>query len=208
MELDEFKSQWNKIQEKEIEKQKLTTETLDKIIMKTSTTLTEIQQRNAYWSKLGKAVCSALIVVLLINLAMSYFMSYLVPTHSQIFNWSITSVIIMIIFAIVSMRFYKWLEEIFIININENLKEALARMIQNFKKYYLIYNIVYIFLFPAYYYAFIKLFMSYWAFSTGTILWVCGGLTIISFIINYWYYKIKYFKKIKALEDNLKELNS
>ncbi|MDB5133464.1 MAG: hypothetical protein JWP37_67 [Mucilaginibacter sp.] len=203
MELDEFKIFWSNIQQKEIEKQKLTAETLDTIIMKITNTLTEIQQRNAFWSKLGAGACGALIVVLLANLAMAYF----IPHHSQIFGKSIMSVIIMVIFALTTVWFHKWLERIFIVNTNKSLKEVLTKMLADFKRFYLLYNIVYLFLFPAYYYAFIKLFLNRWILSPDTILLVCGGLTIISLMINHWYYKIKYFKKIKILKEDLNELS-
>jgi hypothetical protein len=203
MELDEFKSLWNNIQQKEIEKQKLNTETLDKIIMKAIITLSEIQQRNTFWSKFGGGVCGALIVVLLFNLALSY----LIPGHGQTFARSVIPVMIMIVYSVVSIWFYKRQEQIFHIDNNENLKASLTKVITDFKRFYIVGNVLFIFLFPAFYYAFIKLFMTFWEPSTITILWVCGGVTILSFILNHWFYKVKYFKKIKALEESLDELS-
>jgi hypothetical protein len=203
MELDEFKSYWNNIQEKEIEKQKLSTEKLNQMMMKTINTLNEIQQRNAFWNKLGAGVCSALIVVLLINLALSY----LIPNHDPTFRKSIIPVLIMIVYSIATIWFYKRQEQIFNVNTNENVKETLTKILADFKRFYILLNVAYLFLFPAFYYAFIKLFMSYWVTSTYTIIWICAVVTILSFIINHWYYHLKYFKKIKVIEDNLSELS-
>ncbi len=203
MELDEFKLHWNTIQQKEIEEQKLTNETLDKIIMKTTNTLAEIQKTNAFWNKFGTAMCGALIAILAINLVVSYF----VPVYDQTYRRSVIPVMVMIVFAAASIWFYKRQERIFDIRADENLKEVLTKTLADFKRFYLLYNLVYIVLFPAYYYAFIALFMSSLKISTTYSLLICIGLTIISFIINHWYYKVKYFGKIKILKDTLDELS-
>jgi hypothetical protein len=203
MELDELKSLWNNIQEKEIEKQKLNTETLDKIVMTAISTLSDIQKRNTFWSKLGSGACGALIAALLLNVALTY----LIPGHDQTFAKSFVPVAIMIVYSVISILFYKRQEQIFHIDPNQNLKASLTKVIKDFKKFYIIGNILFLFLFPAFFYAFIKLFMTFWHPSASRLLWVCGGLTVLSFVINHWFYLVKYFKKIKAIEDRLAELS-
>ena len=203
MELDEFKLHWNAIQQKEIEEQKLTNETLNNLIMKTTSTLAEIQKTNAFWNKSGTAICASLIGILVVNLAISFF----VPKYDQTYSQSVIPVIVMIVFAATSIWCYKRQQQIFDIRTDENLKEVLTKTLADFKRFYLLYNLIYIVLFPAYYYAFIVLFWGFLKISTINALFISTGLTVISFIINHWYYKVKYFSKIKILKDTLDELS-
>jgi hypothetical protein len=99
MELDEFKKHWNNIQDKEINQQKYTTDKLDHIIMNTTETLNDLQKKSAYWNQFGKAVCTILIVGLLINVVMGYLM----PTKGNIVPKSLVYVAILIVYAFVTM---------------------------------------------------------------------------------------------------------
>ena len=203
MELDEFKLHWNTIQQKEIEEQKLTSETLDKMIMKTTNALAELQKTNAFWNKTGTAICGALIGILALNLVISFF----VKAYDQSYSHSVIPVVTMMVFATASIWFYKRQERIFDIRTDENLKEVLTKILSDFKRFYMLYNLVYIVLFPAYYYAFIVFFLGFLKISTTNTLLICGGLTVISFILNHWYYHVKYFGKIKILKETLDELS-
>lgn len=203
MELDEFKTYWN-MQEREIEKEKLTIEKLDSIIMKATTTLGEIQAKNVYWRKLGTFTCSMLVVIMLFYLGIQYF----VTKQNQTFGQSVILVAIIIVFGLVSIWVYKKQEKIFELNPNENLREALKKTITNFKRFYVLFNVIYLFLFPAYYYAAIKLLNVFLPLSSNIIWLISGALTLISFVGNHWYYSIHYLKRIKILEENLDELSS
>lgn len=204
MELDDFKAHWNTIQQKEFEQQKHTPETLNNIIMNATNTLGQLHEKNVYWNKLGKTICTMLIVVLLMILPGHYFF----PDKNTTFGQAVIYVAIMIIYAIITIWVYKRQQNIFVIYNSENLKETLAKTLVEFKRFYILMNVIYLFLYPAYFYAFLKLFINaYWAMSTNTLLMLCGVLTVASLIGNHIYYKIKYFKKIKSLESDLAELN-
>jgi hypothetical protein len=205
MELDEFKVYWKKIQEQENEQQKHDTQTLEQIIMKTTITLSEIQRKNVFWNNYAKAVCPALIAVLAIELAISYFLPEALTGHN--FIKSTPWVIVMVIFALVTMWVSKRNEQIFTIDISKNLRETLTKAISDFKRFQIISNAIYLFLFPAYYCAMIKLFfVPYFAITTPTIIWICAALTILSFVANFWYYRVKFHTRFKSMEANLKEL--
>ena len=203
MELDDFKAHWNTIQQQELKQQKHTSETLNHIIMNATNTLGQLHEKNVYWNKLGKAICTALIAVLLLSLVERYFF----PDKGVAFGEATVYVVIMIIYALVTIWFYNRQQNIFTIYRSENLKETLTKTIAEFKKFYMLMNLVYLFLFPVYYYAFIKLFITYWAIPTNVVLIICGVLTIASLIGSHIYYKIKYFGRIASLEADLAELN-
>lgn len=193
------------MQEQEAEQQKHSTQTLENIIMKTMATLEELQKKNAYWNSFGKAVCSALIAVLLVELAIVYF----VPLEGHTFARSLPWVTVMILFAIVTMWMGNRLEQIFNVDTSKTLKESLTKTIADYRYTYRLWYIVYLFLFPAYFCAMIKLFLNpYWVLSTATTIWVCMVLTVLAFAGNYWYYKSKYDNRIKMLEENLKDLDN
>ncbi|SDS45978.1 hypothetical protein SAMN05216490_1193 [Mucilaginibacter mallensis] len=205
MELDEFKVYWQKIQEQENQQQKHTPETLEQLIMKTTTTLSEIQRKNIFWNTAAKAVCPALIAVLIIELGITYFLPEALTGHN--FLQSTPWVIVMVIFALVTMWVSNKNEQIFNIDISKNLKETLTKAITDFKRFQIISNAIYLFLFPAYYCAMIKLFVvQFYKLTTPAIVWICVALTILSFIGNLWYYMAKFHKRFKSLEANLKEL--
>ncbi|MDP9076692.1 MAG: hypothetical protein M3O71_04650 [Bacteroidota bacterium] len=203
MELDDFKAHWNNIQQQQLKQQNHTPETLNRIITNTTNTIGYLHEKNVYWNKLGKAICSMLIVVLLINLAIRYFM----PEKGINLGESATYVAIMIIYALVTMWVYQRQQNIFTIYNSENVKETLAKTVREFKRFYVLMNLIYLVLYPVYFYAFIKLFMFYWKFPAETVLIICGTATVACLLGSHIYYKIKYFKKIKSLEDDLAELN-
>jgi hypothetical protein len=202
MELDDFKAHWNRIQEKELSKQKYTPETLNRIVMNTTNTLTEMQKKNAFWNNMAKAICPMLLVILVIFIPISYF----IPNKQHTFTEALIYIAIMATFAWITLWMYDRQEKIFKIYNSENLKETLQRTIAEFKKFYITFNVVYIFLYPLYYYSMFKLLITYWVLPTQTLLLICGGLSIISLIAGHIYYKITYFKRIRTLQADLKEL--
>lgn len=204
MELDDFKAHWNNIQQKEFKQQKHTPETLNNIIMNATNTLGQLHEKNVYWNNFSKVICKTLIIFLLLILVGHYFF----PDKNTTFGQTVVYVAIMIIYALITIWVYKRQENIFVIYNSENLKETLTKILAEFKRFYVLVNIIYLFLFPAYFYAFLKLFINaYWAIPTNTLLIICGALTVASLIGNHIYYRIKYFKKIKSLEADLAELN-
>lgn len=203
MELDDFKAHWNTIQQQELKQQKHTPETLNNIIMNATNTLGQLHEKNVYWNKLGKAICTILIIVLLLTLVGHYFF----PNKGNTFGEAVIYVAIMIIYALITMWVYNRQQNIFTIYHSDNLKETLTKTIAEFKRFYVLMNVIYLFLYPVYFYAFIKLFITYWVIPTNVVLIICGAFTIVSLIGSHIYYKIKYFRKIASLEADLAELN-
>ncbi len=216
MELDEFKTYWNTIQDKEFKKQKLTTEKLDQIIMKTTETLDYLQKKSAYWSKVSKVnkpmsqiLMGMLIPFSLIILVKASFMAGKTNSIGASLTYVGTSLIymaIIVIYCYVTVWVFKRQLQIFTVNNSENLKETLRKTITDFKRFYVKFNIIYLFLYPMYYYAVIKLIIITWTPSTNNILLTCALLTIASLALGHLYYKLRYFNKVKLLEANLKEL--
>jgi magnesium-transporting ATPase (P-type) len=205
MELDEFKKHWNNIQDKELEQQKYSTETLDHIIMNTTNTLGELKQKSVFWNKFSKIACTFLICALLLNLGVSY---YFTPNRRNTFLESVLYVAILIGYALITIWAANKQQQIFSIYNNGDLKEALRKTLSAFKRHYILINFISLFLFPAYFYAMIKLFFYNWGLSANMILMICLGGTIIILVSCHLYCKMKYANKIKELEANLKELEA
>lgn len=214
MELDEFKTYWNSIQDKEFKKQKLTKEKLDQLIMKTTETLDYLQKKSAYWANTNKfntqMFMGMLIPFSLIILVKAYLLAGKINSIWASLTYvgtTLAYMAIILIFCLVTIWVLKRQHQIFTLNNSENLKETLTKTITDFKRFYVKFNIIYLFLYPVYYYSVIKLMITYWTPSTNMILLTCGILTIVSLLGGHLYYKIKYFNKIKLLEANLEELD-
>jgi len=201
MELDELKEDWNKLQQ---EQKELSIHAINQIIMNTNTTINELQQKNRYWNNLGKVIFPMLIVVLIINVIIGYF----VPKPHTTFLSSVSYALIMIIFAVVSMYMYRWQEIILAYYNAGDLKASLSKTIKDFKRFYLLYNLTYLVLYPAYFYAMFKLLLNVVLhLSDNTTLISCAILSILSIIASHIYYRPTYFKRIRSLEADLKELD-
>ncbi|MBS0031249.1 hypothetical protein ACTJJ0_30705 [Chitinophaga sp. 22321] len=205
MELDEFKTHWNTIHDKEFQQQKISPEKLKQIIMNATETLGEMHSKSIYWRKIGKFTIqffiSVLAAVVLIELIKGIYLHSLTG-----FMATIVYLIIMVLYCIVTIWVYKKQEKIFTMYNGDSIKVTLKQTITGFKRFYLMFNVIYLFLYPAFYYAVIKLFITYWYPSIQTIFITCALATAISLICGHWYYKVKFFKKLKSLEENLENL--
>nr|WP_067061549.1 hypothetical protein [Mucilaginibacter sp. L294] len=202
MELDEFKAHWNIIQDKEFQQQKISPEELKQIIMNITDTLSQMHQKSVYWRKLGTTTIRILIGLLaalfLIILIKSIYLHRLTDLLE-----AVVYLVILILYCIVTVWAGKRQEQIFTINNGGNVKETLKQTITTFKRFYLKVNTICLFLYPAYYYAVIKLLIPYWHPSQQTVFITCAIATAVSLIAGHWYYKVKFFKKLKSLEANL-----
>ena len=207
MELDEFKAHWNTIQDKEYQQQKISPEKLKQIIMNTTDTLGQMRSKSIYWRTISKLTIKILIAVLaavfLIILIKGIYLHRLAEALT-----SMAYLLILVLFCMVTAWVYKRQEQLFTINNSGNVKETLKQTITAFKRFYWMVNIVYLFLYPAYYYAVIKVLIPYWHPSPQTIFITCALATVISIIGGHWYYKVKFFTKLKSLEANSKLLES
>jgi len=207
MELDEFKTHWNRIQDKQFLQQKISAEKLEQIIMDITHTLGDLQAKSLYWKKMSKSTVQMLIGVQVIFLLITLIKAI----YQHGFTGALSSLAFMFIigvFSVVTVWIYKKQEQIFTLYNSDNVRVTLTQTIAAFKKFYLMFNIIYLFLYPAYFYAVIKLFIPYWQPSLQTLLLTCALATALSLIGGHWYYRIKFFKKLESLEANLKNLES
>jgi hypothetical protein len=221
MELDDFKASWNASQEKDINKQKLSTDKLEQLMKNSGDALQQIQKTNDYWYKTGTTVCTVLIGILLVEL----ILSLLVLGAKKSFGQSTWPVLVMVVFAFVSIWFYKRQQQIFDVKLDTNIKEALSKTLTDFKRFYILYMATYLVLFPLYFYALITLvagtvfkpgntalhvdYVSRWLTLSNTgMAEVCIGTSVVFLLLSHWYYRIKYFKYINILQTNLKELEA
>ncbi|EOR94742.1 hypothetical protein ADIARSV_2116 [Arcticibacter svalbardensis MN12-7] len=212
MELDEFKNYWKTIQDKEFTQQELTNEKLDQIIMKTTDTLDYLQKTSAYWIRTNNTnvqkLKGLLIPFLLVIILKAFLMADKTETIEAFAINIGTSLIYMAIILIhyfTTVWIFKRQQEIFTLNNTKNLKETVAKIIDDFTKYYVKFNIIYMFLYPAYFYSIIK-FITFWTPSTNILLLTCALLTIFTLAIGHLLHILKYSDKIKSLKTNLKEL--
>ncbi len=212
MELDEFKTYWNTIQNKEFTQQKLTKEKLDQIIMKTANTLDYLQKDSDGWIKKNesnlKMLKGMLIPFSLIILVKASFMAGKTNSIGESLIYlgtSLAYITIILIHYFITVWTFKRQRQIFTLNNSGNLKETLTKTIADFKRFYIRFNIIYLFLYPVYFYSVIKL-ITYWTPSANILLITCALLTIVTLALGHLLYKLKYSNKIKLLEANLKEL--
>ncbi len=199
MELDEFKTYWNEIQDKQ---QKLSPQKLEHIFMETTKTVEQLKEKNLVWSKFAVATCSMLIAVLLINLIIDLFV------HNKTDLWwqTLAYAVCIIVYCLVTMWAYRRQHQIFTMYNSGDVKETLHRTLSAFKRFYILFNVIYLFLYPAFFYSTMKLFVVYWTPSFHMLLWICGSLTVVCLVAGHLYYKMRYFDKIALLRGNLRDL--
>jgi hypothetical protein len=210
MELDEFKTYWKTIQDKEFTQQKLTKEKLDQIVMETAQTLELLQSKSTYWIKSNRInirklrifVIPFLLIILMNAFSMHGETAGALATY---IGSSITYLGIILMHYFTTVWIFRRQQEIFTCNNAENLKETLTKTISDFKRFYMKFNIIYLFLYPIYFYSVIKL-ITFWTPPQKTLLLTCALLTIVTLVISHLLYKLKYSDKIKSLKANLKEL--
>jgi len=201
MELDEFKAHWNTIQDKEFQQQKISPLKLKQIIMNTTETMSQLYAKSIYWKKFGN-ISIGIVALCLIIIFIKTF--YLHSTNNTAFETMRVS-IVTTIYCIAMIWTFKRQEQIFIIDNSKNIKESIEQTITAFNRFYLKMNIIFLFLYPALFYSAIK-YKGYWCSSPQTIWLAVTIATVISLALGHWYYKIKFFKKLKSLEANLKDL--
>lgn len=204
MELDEFKAHWKSGQDKQLSQQKYSPEIINNIVMNATNTLGQLHQKSIYWNKIGKPIFIVAIVVLLIDQALWLFF----PHENKALGTTLPYILIMIVFMLVSLWVYNYQQQIFVTDPSENLKDSLRTIVIKFKRFYVWMNLIYLVLYPLYFYAAVKLFLEFLSFSNGTAWLISGIVSVIFLIAGHIYYKMKYLDKVKALEANLMELEN
>ena len=174
--------------------------------MNATETLNQLHAKTAYWNIYGKNNRQLLKGVLVIVFAISIQKGFYTHNSKTSLLATLAYFAIMVIYCVITAWVFKRQEQIFTLYNTDNIKETLKQTIKNFKRFYIVFNVIYLFLYPAFFYAVIKALMTYWHPSTQTILLTCGIATIVAMVSSHVYYKLRFFKKLQSLEDNLKEL--
>ena len=180
---------------------------MEQIIMNTTTTLSLLQSRTDFWKQLNNTTNKILIILLAVVLVLR--------SIDDILGHNLADIPMAIIYALViaayskySVWFFKRQAKIFTLYNNANLKEGLSQTVTTFKRFYWNFNVLFVIIGPIYFYATIKLFIPYWHPTQQGVYITCIIATIISLIGSHWYYSVKFFKKLRSLDENLKELES
>jgi hypothetical protein len=202
MELDEFKKRWGSVRQEEPEQLGHTREVIDGIIRSNTNSLGELREKSAFWNRIG-GWNSALMILLAVG--------YLVWQYQRgievlALAWKLPLVAVLVGFALFSRWTYSRQEEIFSENTDASSREALRKILSDFKRYYRFTNIVFLIISPVAFYAVFEVFLQGSGLSLTKTMLVATALTGLSFLFRYWYYKAVYFKRIRAIESNLREL--
>ncbi|WP_205502348.1 hypothetical protein [Rufibacter psychrotolerans] len=202
MELDEFKERWGAARKEAPDQQGHTRKAIDRIIRSNTGSLGELKGKSAFWNRVG-GWNSALMILLAIGyLVWQYYRGVGGYTLSA----KLPLVAVLVGFALFSRWAYSRQEEIFTENTDASSKEALRKILSDFRSYYRFTNLVFLFISPVAFYAVFAVFLTGSGLSVTAVILASTALTGISFLLRYWYYRAVYFKRIKVMESNLREL--
>lgn len=200
MELDEFKKSWGTARRKQPAPGGHTRQALAKIIERNTNSLGELRDKSAFWNRIG-----GWNAVLLVLLTVGYLVwQYHRGLAGAALAGKLPLVAVLVGFALFSGWSYRRQEEIFSQNTDASSREALRRTLAEFRKYYRFTNSVFLVVSPVAFYAVFELPGVGLPFATSSL--VAVALTGFSFLLRYWYYRAVFFRRIKAMEANLREL--
>lgn len=207
MELDDLKAHWDALQEKESRRYNIPPEKLNQIIMHTANTIGELHARSSYWSRFGRSSMKALLATLgVVGTIIIIEGAYRHELDNVLV--AVAWLLIILLYCVVTIWMYKRQEQLFTSYNSENVKLTLKCTITGFKSFYRTLLITYAALYPAYFYAVIELFMPYWHLSWITVLIISVIAGAVSLLGTHLYYRAKYFKKLRSLEEDLRALES
>ncbi|KAA3437660.1 hypothetical protein [Rufibacter hautae] len=202
MDLDEFKKRWGATQKEGPDQQGHTREAIDRIIKGNTYSLGELREKSAFWNRIG-GWNSALMVLLAVGFLV---WQYHRGMAGAALAGKLPLVAVLIGFALFSSWTYRRQEEIFTENTDASSTEALRRTLSEFRRYYRFTNTVFLIISPVAFYAMFAVFLDRLVLSLGAVVLASAALTGFSFLLRYWYYRAIYFRRIKAMEANLREL--
>ncbi|MBC8054107.1 MAG: hypothetical protein H7Y13_13660 [Sphingobacteriaceae bacterium] len=202
MELDEFKRYWQDGKGPEFEFRAQTAEKLNEIIMKTISTVNELQAKNLYWKKMGDVSCGILLGVLAVNI----LLHIILPARFNPPGYNLIEIAFLALYAVITIRVFRYQAAIFDFDTTHALKDTLAKATLRFRRFYVRMNLIYLFLFPVTFFIILKMILGPLDLGKDNLMFLSAGVTALTFLFNHLYYREKYFKKISALETNLKEL--
>ncbi len=206
MELDEFKTTWNKYLEDE-RKEKPHSDHVNTITMKISNTVNKLNENTIYWWKFTRNVMILLFIMLAANI--SFFILF--PEKFQNLENALPVFGVLAFYAIGVLWVYYEKVKIFDIVDSNNIRNAIAKAIRRFNRWYILSTLLYLFLLPLMFYVVVNIGSEAFlhrSFPLNTEVIACAVMTIITLIGNHFYYKKTYFKWLDLLKNNLKELEA
>ena len=201
MELDEFKQSWGAARREGPEQGAPTREALDRILARNARSLGELREKSAFWNRFG-GWNAALLVLLAVGCLVWH-------CHRGLGGGALAGKLplaaVLVGFAGFSRWTYRRQEQIFSENTAASSREALRRTLAAFKTYYRFTNAVFLVVSPVAFYAVFELPGVGLPFATTSL--ASAALTGFSFLFRYWYYRAVFFRRIKAMEANLRELD-
>jgi hypothetical protein len=206
MELDEFKTSWNKYLEDE-GKNYSPSEHLNTITMKMSTTLNKLNDNTHHWWKFTRNVMILLFIILAANI--SFFILF--PEKFQNLNNALPVFGVLAFYAIGILWVYYEKVKIFDIVDSNNIRTAIEKAIRRFNRWYALSTLLYLFILPLMFYVVVNIGGEAFfkrSFSLNTEVIFCAVMTLVTLIGNHFYYKQTYFKWLSLLKSNLKEMDA
>ncbi|MCB2410133.1 hypothetical protein [Hymenobacter lucidus] len=199
MELDEFKKSWGAARREGREQGARTREAVDQIIARNASSLGELREKSAFWNRFG-GWNAALLVLLTVG--------YLAWQCHQSLGGALAGKLllaaVLVGFALFSRWTYRRQEELFSEHPDASSREALGRILAAFNHYYRFTNAIFLVVSPVAFYAVFEI--HGYGLSLATTSLASAALTGFSFLLRYWYYRAVFFRRIKAMEANLREL--
>ena len=205
MELKDFKQLWNREPEKENRVITNTSEILNNILMNTNSLIGKLNTKTLYWWKLTRNTFTLLMLVVLLNIAMFF----LFPDKFQNLQKALPVFGVIALFAFSTIWIYYEKVKIFEVNDSDSLRLSIENVLKRFNRWYALFTLLYIVIFPLLYYVIIKITLQPFhitlPFKTEAGYSIL--LSIVSLIGNHIYYKKTYFKWLYNLKNNLREIS-
>lgn len=200
MELDEFKKNWGAARREVPNQGGATREAVERIIERNTSALGELREKSAFWNRIGGWNAALLVLLAVGYLGWQYHRGL----AGAALAGKLPLVAVLVGFALFSGWTYRRQEEIFSQNTDASSREVLGRTLAAFKHYYQFTNAVFLVISPVAFYAVFEVPGIGLSFVTSSLASV--ALTGFSFLLRYWYYRAVFFRRIKLMEANLREL--
>jgi hypothetical protein len=200
MELDEFKTSWGAARKEGPEQAGPAREAVDRLIARNGSSLGELREKSAFWNKFAGWNAALLVLLPVGSLVWQYHRGL----GGGALAGKLSLVAVLVGFALFSRWAYRQQEEIFSANRDASSREALRRILAAFNTYYRFTNAVFLLVSPVAFYAVFEVPGS--NRSVATMCLAAAALTGFSFLLRYGYYRAVFFRRIQAMEANLREL--
>lgn len=207
MELKELKEIWHTEVGSRALADKYHSQKINEIIMNAHFTLDNLHRTNIFWWTFSKISTVVLIAILALTLSL-----FLIDPSSYSQLRAAMPVIGIIAFcSLLTLWLYYEQAKTFDIVDAANLKAAIEYSLQRFVRFYSLFSIVNLIMFPVVFYiAILSIEVGFFHIEIifdERIAYQSVVLALIAMAANHWYYRKKYFARFTALRNNLRELN-